>query len=340
MKNNIENFIKNYQGNNLPKIDLHVHYLPQAYREALLNCGEINPDGYPTPAWNPEQHLELMEHLGITTSMLSLSSPHINFGDKNATKILARKVNDDGAELVDKYPQRFGLMAALPLPDVEDSIAEIRYAMEVLHADGFALPTNTRGIYLGNPCLDPILEELNRYQAVAVLHPNTPGSVPENVVEGLPMPMMEFLFDTTRTVINLILKRTLRRFPNIKFVIPHAGAFLAILADRFGAALQMLPTLFEINGQKRTDNVDIFAGLNHLYYDVAGVCLPRQLGDLLQIIDVNHLFYGSDYPYTPEPACLVLADALDKTNLLTEEQRRSIYYDNAVKLFPNIAHFE
>jgi predicted TIM-barrel fold metal-dependent hydrolase len=327
-------------GNSISKIDLHIHYLPQAYREALLHCGETNPDGYPTPAWNPEQHLEVVEHLGITTSMLSLSSPHINFGDKNATKILARKVNDDGAELVNKYPQRFGLMASLPLPDVEDSIAEIRYATDVLHVDGFAVPTNTQGIYLGNLCLDPILEELNRYQAVVVLHPNTPGSVPKNVVEGLPMPMMEFLFDTTRTVINLILKRTLKRFPNIKFVIPHAGAFLSILADRVGSALQMLPSLFEINGQKITDHIDIFAELNQLYYDVAGVCLPRQLGALLQIIDVNHLLYGSDYPYTPEPLCLFLAEALDKTNLLSDEQRRSIYHGNAVKLFPRIAHFK
>lgn len=334
----MENLIKNYQKSNMPKIDLHVHYLPQAYTEALFDYyGETNPDGFPTPAWNPEKHLQFMEHLGITTSMLSLSSPHINFGDKKATKILARKVNEDGAELVNKYPHQFGLMASLPLPDVEDSIAEIRYAIDVLHVDGFALPTNTRGIYLGSPCLDPILEELNRYHAVVVLHPNAPGSVPENVAEGLPIPLMEFFFDTTRTVINLILKRILQRFPNIKFVIPHAGAFLSILADRLGVALQVLPDLFEINGQKRIDNINIFAELNHLYYDVAGICLPRQLGALLQFIDTNHLLYGSDYPYTPEPACQVLADAFDKTNLLTDEQRRRVYYNNAVKLFPRIA---
>jgi len=323
----------------IPKVDLHVHYLPQAYREALSNCAATNPDGFPTPAWNPEQHLEVMGHLGITTSLLSLSSPHIHFGDGKATKILARKVNDAGAQLVNKHPHRFGLMASLPLPDVENSIEEIRYAMNVLHVDGFALPTNTRGIYLGNPCLDPILEALNQYQAVIVLHPNTPGSVPENVVEGLPMPMMEYFFDTTRTVINLILKRTLKRFPDIKFVVPHAGAFLSILADRLGLALQMMPGLFGISGQERTGSIDIFSELNQLYYDLAGVCLPRQLGALLQMIDVGHLLYGSDYPYTPESGCSFLAGDLDKTSLLTGKQRRSIYYDNAIKLFPRLSSF-
>lgn len=88
-------------------------------------------------------HLEVMKHLGISTSMLSMSSPHINFGDKNAAKILARKVNEDGAELVRKYPDQFGLPASLPLPNVEDSIEEIQYAKDVLHADAFAIPIFT-----------------------------------------------------------------------------------------------------------------------------------------------------------------------------------------------------
>jgi len=329
----MKNLLSNYPGQGMSKIDLHVHYLPESYLEALLHCGEKNPDGFPTPDWNPKQHLEVMQHLGIQTSMLSLSSPHINFGDRNATRVLARRANEAGAELVGRYPQQFGLLASLPLPNVEDSIAEIQYAKEVLHADGFALPTNSRGVYLGNPCLDPILAELNRHQAVVVIHPNKPGSIPENVVEGLPIPMMEFLFDTTRTVINLILKGTLRRFPDMKLVIPHAGAFLSILADRVGAAIQMMPAVFGGNIQSGGEPVDVFASLKGLYYDVAGVCLPRQLAALLSIVDADHLLYGSDYPYTSELGCLKLAEALERTDLIGDEQRRMIYRDNALKLF-------
>lgn len=100
MKNNLKNLIRDYKGNNMPKIDMHVHYLPQAYKDALLNSGEKNPDGFPTPKWEPEVHLKIMEKLGISKSMLSISSPHINFRNKSAARILARKVNKDGAELV------------------------------------------------------------------------------------------------------------------------------------------------------------------------------------------------------------------------------------------------
>lgn len=218
---------------------------------------------------------------------------------------------------------------------MENSISEIRYAMDVLHADGFTLPTNTRGIYLGNQCLDPILEELNRYKSVVVIHPNKPGSVPADVAEELPVPMMEFFFDTSRTVVNMILKGIFTRFADIKFVIPHAGAFLPILADRLAAAIHMMPSTF--NGHIENSSVDVYSILGRLYYDVAGVCLPRQLPAMMQLTAADHFLYGSDFPYTPLPACMKLEETLDKTDLLTEEQHRYINYTSALQLFPRLS---
>ncbi|MCI1946177.1 amidohydrolase family protein [Clostridium luticellarii] len=329
-KRNLQVLLGSTKVSSVPKIDVHVHYLPKAYREALLSSGEEKPDGFPTPEWNVDKHLKVMKHLGIATTMLSISSPHVNFGDDEAARILARKVNEDGAEVVKKYSDKFGLLASLPLPNVKGSIEEIEYALDILNVDGFTLPTNTRGVYLGNPCLDPVFEELNKRKAVAVLHPNKPSSIPEGVNEGLPVPAMEFLFDTTRTVINMILKGTLKHYPDIKFVIPHAGAFLAILADRLDPFLERIPV-----GKEKV-NVDVYAELKGLYYDVAGFCLPRQLENLLQIVDASHLLYGSDYPYTPEFGSFALVALLEKTKLLTDKERRAIYYDNALKLFPRL----
>lgn len=311
---------------NASKIDVHVHYLPHAYREALIKSGEKKPDGFPTPEWNLDTHLGFMKNLGITTSVISISSPHINFGDEKAAKVLARKVNEDGAEIVNKYPDKFGLFAALPLPNVEYTIEEIKYAVDVLHTDGFALPTNAQGIYLGNPSLDPIFEELDKHKAVIVLHPNKPSSVPEGVNEGLPAPTMEFFFDTTRTVTNMILKGIFTRYPNIKFIIPHAGAFLTTLADRLNPFLQHIPV-----GEEKI-KVNVYDALKGLYYDIAGFSIPRQLENLLEIVDASHLLYGSDYPYTPEFACKALADLLAKTDLLNEKQRHDIYYGSKTEV--------
>ena len=131
MENNMISLINDYKGNGIPKMDMHVHFLPQSYREALLNCGEENPDGFPIPEWKPDKHLEVMNQLDISTSILSISSPHINFGDEQAAKILARRVNEEGTELVKKYPNKFGLLASLPLPNVEDSIKELQHSMDI-----------------------------------------------------------------------------------------------------------------------------------------------------------------------------------------------------------------
>lgn len=328
MERNMENIIKKYKSSNVPKIDVHVHYVPRAYREALLKYSKKDPDGFPTPQWDAQTHLHVSEHLGISMSMLSITSPHINFGDNYAAKVLAREVNESGAELVQKYSGRFGLLASLPLPDVTASVEEIRYAMDVLHADGFTLPTNTRGVYLGNPCLNPIFAELNKRKAVVAIHPNAPSVVPENVLENLPLPLMEFFFDTARAVTNMILQGTLKRFSDIKIIVPHAGAVLPILADRLQVGLQLL--------NKGKDGIDVYDALRGLYYDAAGVCLPRQLAALLQLVDSTHVLYGSDYPYTPEDGCIYLADELDKTSVITQEQRYALYRENALYLFPRL----
>ncbi|HEY9162533.1 MAG TPA: amidohydrolase family protein [Desulfomonilia bacterium] len=312
------------------KIDMHVHYLPYAYREALLKNPGANPDRFPTPDWNPEMHLEFMEAMHITTSMISVSSPHLSFADGVYASKIARQSNEEGAELAEKYPGRFGLLASLPLPDETGSIDEIEYALDVLHADGFTLPTNARGVYLGDPKLDPVFEVLNKRRAIAVIHPTTPGLIPPNVAERAPIPMMEFFFDTTRTVTNLILNRTLKRFPDIRIVVPHAGAFLPLLADRLFAFTNFMP--------QDGDVPDVYAELKNLYYDVAGFCVPRQLSVLLGITGPENLLYGSDFPYTPRFGCEILADLLEKTELLTYTNRQDIYRGNAISLFPRLAN--
>jgi 6-methylsalicylate decarboxylase len=312
------------------RIDMHVHYLPRAYREALLMNPGANPDKFPTPDWNPEAHLEFMEAMHIATSMISVSSPHLSFADGASVREIARQANEEGADLAIKYPGRFGLLASLPLPDVTGSITEIEYSLDELHADGFTLPTNARGVYLGDPKLDPVFEILNKRRAVVVIHPTTPGLIPPNVAERAPIPMMEFFFDTTRTLTNLILNRTLKRFPDVRIVVPHAGAFLPLLADRLFAFTNYMP--------QDGDVPDVYAELRSLYYDVAGFCVPRQLSVLLGITGPENLLYGSDYPYTPQFGCEILADLLEKTDLLTDAHRKDIYRGNALRLFPHLAN--
>ena len=83
------------------KIDVHAHYVPDGYRSALLRAGYDKPDGMPwLPEWSADKHVEVMDRLGIATSLLSVSSPGVHLGDGAATIDLAREVNEDGRRAV------------------------------------------------------------------------------------------------------------------------------------------------------------------------------------------------------------------------------------------------
>jgi 6-methylsalicylate decarboxylase len=283
-------------------IDVHAHHLPDSYRAALVSAGHGQPDGFPVlPTWSAAEHLALMDRLGIARSMLSISSPGVHLGDGTDPVDLAREVNDEGRRTVVDHPGRFGLFASLPLPDVDAAIAEAGRAYDDLDADGVALLTHVDGTYLGDPDLEPLFDELDRRHARVFLHPTTPVCGDATSL-GRPRPMLEFLFDTTRAVVNMVLNGTVARHPNIVVVVPHAGATLPVIADRIA---RFVPLVVEAGTQ-----VDVLSELGRLHYDLAGTPLPRQLDALLAITSIEHLHYGSDYPFTPDVAVEGLAGAL------------------------------
>ena len=128
------------------KIDVHAHYVPDGYRAALLRAGHEQPDGMPwIPEWSAVEHVAAMDRLGIATSLLSISSPGVCLGDGRTVVGLAREVNEDGRRAVMDHPGRFGLLASLPLPDVDAAVAEIAYCCDRLDVQGFVLLTNVGG---------------------------------------------------------------------------------------------------------------------------------------------------------------------------------------------------
>ena len=156
-------------------IDVHQHFVPDYYREALLAAGYSHPDGMAKiPAWSESDALATMDRLEIATSFLSISSPGVRLGDAGATAALARRTNEDAARLAERHPGRFGFFAVTPLPDVPATLAEIAYAFDVLGADGMVFESNFDGMYMGDALLDPVYAELDRRRAIVFVHPTSP----------------------------------------------------------------------------------------------------------------------------------------------------------------------
>jgi predicted TIM-barrel fold metal-dependent hydrolase len=309
-----------------PTIDVHAHFLPPAYQEALRGAGFTALDGgIPVPQWSPERALAIMDELGMTGAVLSVSSPHVSFAEGAAAIRLCREVNDYAAALRARYPGRFGACAILPLADMTASLAEFRRATHELGLDGVGLPT-----HVGDAYFTPLLDAMNDQAVTVFIHPTVPCCF-EILGLGLPGGMMEYTFDTTRTAVSLMYSGALKRFRRIRFILPHAGGTLPFLAPR----ISMVGAI-TILGERAMPQADAFELMSRFFYDTALSVTPRQITCLRELAPVSQIVYGSDFPFADEGRLRGAEAAFDSLGFSPEEARR-IRFDNAAGLFERFA---
>jgi predicted TIM-barrel fold metal-dependent hydrolase len=308
----------------VPTIDTHQHLFPDDY-VTMLN---ENPTAHMTgglaaaPAWSAAAAIQMMDRFGIATGILS--NPLPSFGAERDAKYWARSVNEVGAATVEGQPDRFGYFAMVPLPDVDAAIEEVTYAFDTLHVDGVVLIANTEGIYLGDSRFDPLMRELNARQAVVFVHPtNLPGPA----VPGIPEFAADFLLDTTRAAVQLVMSGTLERYPDLRVILSHAGGFLPYIAYR------ILPMLSRGDFGKLDHTL---ASLRRFYFDLALSSSPTALPSLLAFADPTHITFGTDWPAAPDDVVAFFGDQFT-TYPFTDAQRTAIARGNAELLFPRLA---
>jgi 6-methylsalicylate decarboxylase len=306
-------------------IDVHAHFVTGDYVGAARAAGVDHPDGMPGwPSWSAEEHLRLMDTWGISRSVLSVSSPGTHFGDDRAARALTRQVNEFGAKTVRDHPDRFGHFASLPLPDVEGALAALAYALDELGSDGVVITTNAGGVYLGDARFAPVYEELDRRRAIVFVHPTSPPCA-EQISLGRPRPMLEFIFDSTRTVSDLIFTGTLRRYPGIDWVFTHGGGTLPLLAAR----LEVFRATMYSHGP---DEPSVPEQIASLWFDIAGTPFPHQVPTLAAAFGTERLLYGSDYCWTPVAAVGQQVASVDAADQPPGESWRALTTRNAERL--------
>src|SRR5262249_18447463 len=157
--------------------------------------------------WSKASTIEAMDRYGIATGILSIATPGPWFGNIEESKRLARECNEYAAELMRDHPGRFGLFAALPLPDPDAALSEIDYAFDTLRADGVPIMTSAGtpagATWPGDASLATAFAEWNRRKAAAFFHLGRVGSSQlccGNVVSGVPDVMAETPHEMTRAI--------------------------------------------------------------------------------------------------------------------------------------------
>jgi len=307
-------------------IDVHHHFYPPEFRDAVNEFSGLKLPMVEN--WTPQASLEEMDANGVGTSVLSLwSIPGVWMGaDAAGMRRWARLVNDYAADMRRDHPGRFGLFAALPMPDVEGSLIEIEYALDVLKADGVGLMTNFGDTWPGDPVYRPVFEELNRRQASVYFHPVAPTCCAGQILPGVHESWAEVIFDTGRAVLSLLINGAFHELRDINWIFSHSGGTVPVIARRAATLARHSPKIKEA----APDGID--AELTRLYYETANGFHAPNMAALLAYVSASQVMFGTDYPYVS-----VAENVAGLAEVVSGADLEAIRCGTALRLFPQLA---
>ena len=304
-------------------IDVHSH--------PILPYGSGAPvgPGQPQPEWSVESAISYMDEHDISACVLS-DPDSANHARGQEARDIARRVNETLADIVSRWPSRFGAVATLPGQDADGAVAEIIYALDILKMDGVSTSTSISDVYLGEPQFDPWFEELNQRGATLFVHP-TFTKASQTLLIGLNPSVIEFMFDTTRMIANMVATGAKKRFSNIKIISTHGGGTIPYLVNR----IQVLEHAFGVGtGRLELPPEEVREGIVSFYYDLTAATSEAQLGAILKLVPVSQLVMGLDFPLMPKSTFAPAIADIGRYPAFNKADLQSLLYGNAGRLYP------
>jgi aminocarboxymuconate-semialdehyde decarboxylase len=320
-------------------IDIHAHFVPEEYLRAIEAEGEPRgvrllrgPDGpmiqvgqVPIGPITAHYHdlalrLKAMDSQGVAVHALSLMPPMVYWADEASALGLARLVNDAMAEAARRQPDRFVVLATLPMQDPAAAVSEVDRAVTELGCRGIYLGTNVRGKELTDPSFLPIFERIHALDVPIFLHPlNVIGA--QRLASYHLHNLLGNPFDTAVAAANLIFGGLLDRFPKLKVCLPHAGGALPYLIGRLNHGWKVRP---ECRALKKPPS----SYLRRFTYDTISHA-PESLRYLIELVGADRVMLGSDYCFDmgyERPVEAVTALKLSRSD------KEKILHGNAARL--------
>jgi predicted TIM-barrel fold metal-dependent hydrolase len=277
-------------------VDVHAHYHPRAYDDALSRLPDRTRGtgfaGGKHPVTDDQEHiqtrLEMMDQAGVGVQVLSPAAGWAPYSADRAVAVEAARIGNDGlAALAVRKPDRFAALVSLPLPHVDESLIELERGLDELGMIGVNIHCSVLNRPVVEPELLPIYEELNRRNAVVLFHPTGNGISSPLVTEfGLSGAVGTSLEDTM-VAMHLIARKIPSQFPKITFIVPHLGGPIAMLLQRidnqFSMAQHDLPEPPSVTARR-------------FYYDTVGHGSHAALTCAWKAYGADHIVPGSDFP--------------------------------------------
>jgi len=265
-------------------IDSHSHWLPQEI---------INNAHFFSKAWGDiESQVKMMEKAHIDRAVLSYptSDAHLKLG---SLKEVARIYNDNVAQIIKRYPDKFIGAAILPVGDSGEMLDELKRSTEKLGFKAISLASSYNGVYLDDKMFLPIYNKAAENGIPIFVHSQIVNPIGyERVQDPLLTPVIEYVFDTTICIGKLLMADILREYVNAKFIFAYFGGVVTHLAHRFDATYNMLRGInFVKDLQSQPAQL-----LKNIYVDTSGDTRKTNFQAALDLLGASHILWGSDWP--------------------------------------------
>lgn len=288
-------------------IDVHAHYFPMEYLEALAGTAgapgfsvDLTAAAGPTLVgggattvldvtyWDLERRIAAMDAAGVTVHALSLTMPMVHVATPERGAEFARLVNDAMLAAHARHPGRFVACAALPLQDPSRAVAELDRVGKAPGLRAVYFPTHVAGKELSDRSLDPVYDRCEALGLPIMLHPH-PAVVGLDRLQHYYLPnLLGNPFDTAIAASYLVFGGVLDRFPRLTVVLPHSGGAMPILYGRLEKGQQVIPDLKNAAARPFREY------LRRFYYDTI-THAPDALRYLVELVGADRVVLGSDY---------------------------------------------
>jgi predicted TIM-barrel fold metal-dependent hydrolase len=326
------------------KIDIFPHILPPKYKEALY---KIAPSGFyiqdvietlPT-LFDLDHRFRIMDKFEGLYHVLTLSSPPIEkIGDAEKAIYLAKLANDEMAELVLKYPDRFvAAVASLPMLDIDASLKEIDRAINDLRFRGVQINTPINDKPIDSPEFLPIYEKMANYNLPIWIHPVRDANFSDYRTEKRSKYMIFHIFgwpyETAAAMTRLVFSGILERYPNLKFITHHCGSMVPYLEQRIIGAYDHAEMLRGAKYKQGLTKAPI-EYFKMFYYDTAIYGSTPALMCAYAFCGPKHMLFATDFPYDSqfgERYTRQTIKSIDEMNI-SEMEKKMIFEENARRL--------
>jgi aminocarboxymuconate-semialdehyde decarboxylase len=328
-----------------PSIDVHNHIYVRSHLKAIEEYGPLKgwtirkdpsggqmlygergyPFGLSRTCYDMEERIKALDAAGIDFQVMSPSEPFFDFVDALKSAELARTVNDEIADTVEKYHTRFAGLAGLPLNEPGSAVDEAKRATRDRGLKGVIIPTKVNGERsLAMPEFDELWKAFSDLTIPVFLHPTLPKGAEAYKQYFLGM-MVVYPSETSIVVAQMIFRGLFDKYPNVKVMLADLGGALPIIAgrmERFYSAIQET---------RRDVKMQPLQYLKRFYYENGSEFFAASMNCALSLAGSTHMLLGTNYP-SPIGE---LSDALKSIESLEigEEEKKSIFYRNAKELF-------